>query len=536
MSRQRQNYSDWKKQSFRRKLFINFSIAGFTFAIVAAFAYAYMASSTIQDFYKREGLHATQNFASLSELALLYDSGDNATDAALATLEFPSIKHVAIVNSEQKILLDEGSTTEKILTDIDASTWNNNAARFVSRSESTWQIVAPVYTVYADAADDAMLMDADAPADEYLGYVAIQVDTADLIAFQREAFVRYLLVGLVYGLAFVLVLNITLARVLKPLNSFARVMRESTDGKYQTASVEDDAPSEIVAIADVYNEMINKLAERDHRLRGQKDLLETEVSLRTTELVQARDSALEASRHKSEFLANITHELRTPLQSIIGYSEVVTELLDDEGIDECQGDMDKISRNAAHLLTLINSILDISKIEAGRMELNYRNVRIDDLLATVAETISPLVAKNNNQLATDIEPVEQPIFTDDQKLFQILLNLLSNAAKFTRDGTITLRSRFDGRFLVIAIEDSGIGISREQQRKVFEPFRQLDGSETREFVGTGLGLSIAMKFAHLMAGDIDLHSEVGKGSTFTVTIPIEATADADSPVDQRLPG
>lgn len=508
-----------KARSFQATLFTQFSMAGFALAIIAAFAYSYMASTMITRIYESEGIQATQNFARLSELSLLYDSGENAKEAALATLDFPSIKHVAIISAENTILLDEGETNEKIMSSLQGDQWNGNSARLFSSNKATWQIAAPVFTNYNDDQNPDLVFDEEAVEETYLGYVAVQIDTSEVRSFQLEIFVRNLVVGLFYGLAFAVVLNLTLRRLLKPMKALTNVMQETTDGDYKSSEIDKDASLEVVQIADVYNQMISKLAERDHKLRGQKDLLETEVALRTSELVQARDTALEANRHKSEFLANITHELRTPLQSILGYSEVVKEMLEDEGIYDCDQDIEKITHNADHLLTLINSILDISKIEAGKMDISNQNINIKSLLDRAVDTVVPLIEKNNNRLEVNADDAEQDILIDEKKLFQILLNLLSNAAKFTSDGVITLSASIDAEQLLISVSDTGIGISKEQQEIIFEPFRQIDGSETRQFFGTGLGLSITMHFTELLGGTISLESESDKGSCFTVSIP-----------------
>jgi len=508
-----------KSRSFQAELFARFSIAGFALAIIAAFAYSYMASTMISRFYEREGIQATENFAQLSALALLYDSGENAKEAALATLNFPSIKHVAIISAENTILLDEGETNEKILSSLDKSKWLDSSARLFPSSKATWQIAAPVYTVFNDDSDPDLTLDDEEIEETYLGYVVIQVDTSEVRSFQLDIFLRNLVVGLGYGFAFAIILSLTLRRLLKPMNELTSVMEETTDGAYKSTDIDPEASLEVIKIADVYNQMISKLAERDQKLRGQKDLLETEVALRTSELVQARDTALEANRHKSEFLANITHELRTPLQSILGYTEVVKEVLEDEGIFNCEKDVDKITHNADHLLSLINSILDISKIEAGRMEVSSQNVNIKSLLDRAVDTVAPLIEKNNNELKIITNDANSAFLVDEKKLFQILLNLLSNAAKFTHEGTITLSAAIKNQNLLIEVSDTGIGIDQEQQEIIFEPFRQIDGSETRQFLGTGLGLSITMHFTQLLGGEMKLSSEVGKGSCFSVSIP-----------------
>lgn len=508
-----------KSRSFQAALFTQFSIAGFALAIIAAFAYSYMASTMISRFYEREGIQATENFAQLSALALLYDSGENAKEAALATLNFPSIKHVAIISAENTILLDEGTTNEKILSSLNKTQWPYNEARLFPSSKATWQIAAPVYTVFNDDSDPDLVLDDEQIEETYLGYVVIQVDRTEVRSFQVDIFLRNLVVGLGYGFAFAIILRLTLRRLLKPMNELTNVMEETTDGAYKSTDIDPEASLEVVKIADVYNQMISKLAERDQKLRGQKDLLETEVALRTSELVQARDTALEANRHKSEFLANITHELRTPLQSILGYTEVVKEVLEDEGVFDCEKDLDKITHNADHLLSLINSILDISKIEAGRMEVSNQNINIKSLLNRTVDTVAPLIEENNNELKIITTKSDSQFLVDEKKLFQILLNLLSNAAKFTHQGVITLTATIDEKQLLIQVKDTGIGINKEQQAIIFEPFRQIDGSETRQFLGTGLGLSITMHFTELLGGKIKLDSEVGKGSCFSVSIP-----------------
>tara|TARA_B100000767_G_scaffold274253_1_gene306689 strand:+ start:3997 stop:5616 length:1620 start_codon:yes stop_codon:yes gene_type:complete len=508
-----------KPESFQKKLFINFAITGFIIAIAAAFAYSYIASNMIAKFYEREGLQATEHFAQLSELALIYESGENAKEAALATLNYPSVKHVAVISDSNIVLLDKGETTEEILSSLEKNDWQNKTAKIFSSGQTTWQIAAPVFTSYNED-DSSFGLNNEGIEEIYLGYVALQIDTSELRDFQLLLFIRNLGLGLGYGLVFASLLILTLRRLLKPMNKLTKVMEQTSDGIYKISDIDDNASKEIIKVAEVYNQMISNLAERDQKLRSQKNLLKTEVALRTSELVQARDAALEANQHKTEFLANVTHELRTPLQSIIGYSEVVKELMLDEGVMNTQKDLDKITHNADHLLSLINSILDISKIEAGKMELNNQHININELLKTVADTIAPLIEKNNNQLIIDAESIQQDIYIDQKKLFQVLLNLLSNAAKFTQQGSIQLLAKIDRNALTIDVIDSGIGISPEQQAIIFEPFRQIDGSETRKFVGTGLGLSIAMHFAQLIGGTISLTSQVGEGSCFQLALPI----------------
>ncbi len=258
------------------------------------------------------------------------------------------------------------------------------------------------------------------------------------------------------------------------------------------------------------------------------------------ELYQAKETAEESSHAKSQFLANMSHELRTPLNAIIGYSEMLEEDAEDFGYTDMLADLGKIQSAGRHLLTLINDILDISKIEAGRMELHLEPIDILALMQEVQSTALPMINKNQNQFqlhcATDIGRMN----ADLTKLRQILLNLLSNAAKFTHNGMISLAVEIDGQndvssspapgliWITFTVADSGIGMSMEQLQRVFQAFVQADTTTTRKYGGTGLGLAISQRFCRMMGGDIRVRSQVGQGSTFTVRLPLDVDAAQQS--------
>ncbi|NIP78698.1 MAG: hypothetical protein GWM90_05630, partial [Gemmatimonadetes bacterium] len=225
-----------------------------------------------------------------------------------------------------------------------------------------------------------------------------------------------------------------------------------------------------------------------------------------------------ANRAKSQFLANMSHELRTPLNAIIGYSEMLLEEAVEEEAEHLGADLRKISTAGKHLLALINDILDLSKIEAGKMELYLETFDLRDLLREVEATVAPLVARKGSRLEVRVPDDIGSMRADVTKVRQILLNLLSNAAKFTEAGRIDLTGRLEGDDVVLRIEDTGIGMTEEQMGRLFEAFTQAEAATTRTYGGTGLGLVISRRFARMMGGDITVESEPGVGTTFTVRL------------------
>jgi len=242
--------------------------------------------------------------------------------------------------------------------------------------------------------------------------------------------------------------------------------------------------------------------------------------------IEARGHQLElASQHKSQFLANMSHELRTPLNAIIGYSEMLQEEAAELGQADFLPDLQKINAAGKHLLALINDILDLSKIEAGKMDLFLESFAITPMLREVVTTIMPLVEKNANTLVVQQATDLGTMHADLTKVRQVLFNLLSNACKFTAHGTITLAAVCDTRdgaaWLTFRVTDTGIGITAEQMQKLFQAFSQADLSTTRQYGGTGLGLAITRHFCQMMGGDITVESALGQGSTFTIRLPAE---------------
>ena len=248
---------------------------------------------------------------------------------------------------------------------------------------------------------------------------------------------------------------------------------------------------------------------------------EAEASKEEAEI--AKDAAEAANRAKSAFLANMSHELRTPLSAVIGYSEMMEEEVEDLGEASLLRDLGKVKSNARHLLSLINDVLDLSKIEAGRMDTYAERIEVAALVGEVEATVEALVGQKGNRLAVEVEPDVGTMMTDVVKLRQCLLNLLSNAAKFTENGLLTLKVRrdrgSDPAMLEFRVIDTGIGMTEEQLSRLFERFAQADETTTRRFGGTGLGLAITRAFSRLLGGDIMVESTAGRGTTFTLRLP-----------------
>ena len=262
------------------------------------------------------------------------------------------------------------------------------------------------------------------------------------------------------------------------------------------------------------------------------------IDARTSEMESARDEARDASDQKTKFFANMSHELRTPLNAILGYGEMLYEDCEDLGYDDLLPDLKKITSSGTHLLSLINNILDLSKIEAGKMELFVTSFEVENMIQTIKDVSEPLAAKNDNGFVINLDGAMGSMSQDETKLRQCITNFLSNGFKFTKNGTVTLdvKSRMidDVEFIDFAVIDTGAGMSPEGVAKVFEEYTQAERSTSANYGGTGLGLPISKKFAEMMGGDVVVTSEEGVGSTFTMSVPRECPEYSEDEVDANV--
>jgi signal transduction histidine kinase/CheY-like chemotaxis protein len=300
-----------------------------------------------------------------------------------------------------------------------------------------------------------------------------------------------------------------------PILSLADTARVVSEQKNYSVRAEKRTDDEIGFLIDRFNGMLSQIEEH-----------EKEIQEVNEQLVQSEQRARAATQAKSHFLANMSHELRTPLNAIIGYSEMLQEEAQDSGQESFIPDLKKINRSGRHLLDLINDVLDLSKIEAGKMELYLETFDIPNLLEDISTTVQLLVQKNSNVLEVRCPANLGAMRADMTKVRQSLFNLLSNASKFTNNGKITLEAAREisptkGDWIVFRVSDTGIGMTPEQQDRVFEAFSQADASTARDFGGTGLGLTITKTFCRMMGGDVTLTSEPGKGTTFIIRLPTE---------------
>jgi signal transduction histidine kinase len=246
---------------------------------------------------------------------------------------------------------------------------------------------------------------------------------------------------------------------------------------------------------------------------------ETLLQLRESNVALAR-----ANRLKSEFLANMSHELRTPMNSIIGYSHVLLEGIDGPLVDEQRQDVHRVVQSAESLLAIINDILDLSKIEAGRVELHWQQIKVKDVVRSVLTTLEPMANAKKLSLQSAVAASVEVCWGDPTRLGQMLLNLLSNAVKFTEVGHVALLVGLEGERVRFTVRDTGIGIAPAAHELIFEEFRQADGSTSRRYGGTGLGLAITRRLAQLHGSSIELQSSLGAGSTFSFTVPLHSIA------------
>lgn len=496
--------------SFRRQLTVLSSLGLSGLALAIALASSGFLAWRLESLALALLGEVTGQLANESRLVFL-ESPASALERAARIAAFPGVRRVALLKPD----------AEPWVTSPDAGRWpsvppatgGRPSAAPIHEDRDCWYFVAPVRT----GADDVSPMAARNET-QLLGYVAVAWRKAPLAQLRGWLFALNGAIALVLAAGILTALQVFLRRLTDPLGHLAGVMRQVQDGGTGVRAAVA-GPAETREIGRVFNALLE-------RLERHRAVLESEVLLRTQELRAARDMALTADRYKSAFLATMSHEMRTPLQSIIGYtqeSEKQLKFLEGDADPAILGMLAEyfgiVLGSSDELLLRINQVLELAALEAGKREVALEWVDLPRLVNEVVAALKLHAARNRNRVDVVCEGLRR-IEIDDDKIRQILRNLLDNACKFTHDGAVRLRVRAGNGVLSIEVADSGIGIPQDKLKLIFEPFRQVDMSDTRRYGGTGLGLAITKNVCQLLGGTLAVDSAPGVGSRFRVEIPL----------------
>ena len=498
--------------SFRRQLVLVSATGLLGLALAISLVSSSLVIWRLETFALAHLAQLTDQFGVESAFAFLTGDRALALERATRIATFPGVRAAALLDPDAETWVASSEAGRGKIA-VRPGAWQDRAA-LAGEDDDCWYFAAPVRI----GATTISPLELQAYSPKLLGFVRVAWRKAPLTEIRFWLLALNAVVALVLAMGAIGIFQVFLRRLTDPLGDLVGVMRRTREGE-ENARATVAGPAEIREIGRVFNGLMTRLEQ--HRAA-----LESAVMVRTLELREARDAALTAARHKSEFVAAMTHEMRTPLQAIIGYTQAGLrehQFLEDVADPEILGAMNDCARivldAAAELSLRVDQVLDLAALEAGKREIRLEPVDLPALLARVASILKPQADRNRNAVRLRHEG-RRWLEIDGDLCGQVVRNLLDNAIKFTRDGEIALVARCAADALTLDVIDSGIGIPADQLDLIFEPFRQADMSDTRRYGGTGLGLAITRNVCQLLGGTITVDSAVGAGSRFRVSIPL----------------
>lgn len=513
MVRQHRRLDRWPATgSFRRQLLLVAAAGLLGLALAISLVSSGLLNWRLESFALAHLAQLTDQFGAESAFAFLTGDRALALERATRIAAFPGVRAAALLKPDAETWAASAAAgQEKIATHSGA--WQDRLA-LAGEDRDCWYFTAPVRT----SATTLSPLEVQAYPSKLLGFVQVAWRKAPLSEIRFWLLALNGLVALTLALGVIGLFQVFLRRLTDPLGDLVGVMCRMQAGE-EGARASVAGPAEIREIGQVFNSLMARLEQ--HRAA-----LESAVLVRTLELREARDAALTAARYKSEFMAAMTHEMRTPLQAIIGYTQAglhEQQFLEDSADPEILGTMTDYARivlgAAAELLLRVDQVLELAALEAGKREVRLESVDLPALLARVMDLLKPQAERNRNVVRLRHDG-QRRLQIDSDLFGQVVRNLLDNAIKFTHDGEIALVVHCAADALTLDVVDSGIGIPENQLRAIFEPFRQVDMSDTRRYGGTGLGLALTKNVCQLLGGTIAVDSTPDRGSRFRVAIPL----------------
>lgn len=529
----------------RRRVLLVALMPAAAIAVMLASYFVWIQVSDLESRLEDRGMAIARHLAPASEFGVFSGNKEILQPLAASVLREDDVRAVRISNSSGKVLVSAGPTFEE---SGQPGSKASNVSVVPSLDERSVIFRAPVLQNEMEISDfpevePTMPSQTTARVPIVIGWVEIEMSKQATFRQQRMVIFQSTIITLL-GLLISLVAAVRMGRsIIEPVVQLTDTVEKLEQGDLSTRAA-TGAGAELLSLEKGINAMARALQAAQENLQDEVDhataeLREALVELekKNIELDVERYKAEEANQSKSQFLANMSHELRTPLNAIIGYSEMLEEEAEQAGHNMYITDIQKVSTAGKHLLSLINDILDLSKVEAGKMSLYQETAEIASVIKYTVSTIRPLAAQNRNELILDYPEDIGSMRMDVTKVRQVLFNLLSNACKFTEKGTITLSARrvvLSGRdWIEFKVSDTGIGMTAEQMDQLFEAFSQADATIAIKYGGTGLGLTLCKKYAELMGGEINVRSQPGHGSTFTLFLPTDPGAAGKGAREQK---